>query len=85
MNAYGAGGVTESVQGLGAAEPTGLFFAEQTAESIQAAVKEFETLAHRFLPAACRRNAERFSVARFRKSFSAYVSDAISMSTKHTE
>ena len=79
--AYGRGGVTESVCGLDADEPTGLFFAEQSSIAIRAAVEEFEAIADRFLPAACRRNAERFSATRFREVFSNYVRGAMEMTS----
>jgi glycosyltransferase involved in cell wall biosynthesis len=77
--AYGRGGVTESVRGIDTDDPTGLFFAEQSPTAIRAAVADFEATAGRFSPLACRRNAERFSVGRFRESFSAYVREAVGM------
>src|SRR5581483_1424607 len=67
--AFGRGGVTESVQDKNADGATGVFFAEQTPAAIRAAVLEFESKAGGFSPAACRRNAERFSAARFRDEF----------------
>lgn len=75
--AYGRGGVLESIRGADTDEPTGLFFAEQSAAAIRAAVAEFEAAAARFSPVACRRNAERFSVPRFREAFSACVREAL--------
>jgi glycosyltransferase involved in cell wall biosynthesis len=75
--AFGCGGVMETIRGPDADVPTGLFFAEQTAASIRAAVTEFETSADRFSPTACRRNAERFSALRFREAFRAYLREAI--------
>jgi glycosyltransferase involved in cell wall biosynthesis len=75
--AYGRGGVTESVCGLDTDAPTGLFFSEQSATAIRAAVADFEATADRFSPIVCRRNAERFSAARFREVFGAYVRNAI--------
>jgi UDP-N-acetylmuramyl pentapeptide phosphotransferase/UDP-N-acetylglucosamine-1-phosphate transferase/glycosyltransferase involved in cell wall biosynthesis len=69
--AFGQGGVTESViPGV-----TGIFFPEQTPESLIAAVKQFEAVPH-WDPIAIRRNADRFSIARFRKEFSELVDDA---------
>ena len=38
--AFGRGGVTEIVRGLDSAQPTGVFFREQTAEAIVAAVQK---------------------------------------------
>lgn len=65
--AYGAGGALETIEPLGSQQPTGVFFASQTADAIAAAVREFEENAARFDPAACRANAERFGPERFRR------------------
>ncbi len=70
--AYGKGGSLETVCGLGHDEtPTGIFFEAQTVASLQAAVHRFER-AH-FDPQVLRRNAESFSVARFRGEFSRFL------------
>ena len=67
--AYGRGGALETVvEGV-----TGLFFDEQTADSIVGAVGRFEQMAGNFEPAAIRENAERFGVERFRREFKAAV------------
>lgn len=61
--AFGKGGACDIVR----PGETGLLFPEQTAESLAAAVEAFEAAPPgRFDPEACRRNAERFSRARFR-------------------
>ncbi|WP_229678805.1 glycosyltransferase [Silvimonas amylolytica] len=73
--AYGKGGATETVRGLDMTEPTGVFFTEQTPESICAAVRQFEALSQKIEPIDCRKNAERFSNARFCDEFTAFVSD----------
>lgn len=65
--AFGKGGALETVVADGNA-PTGIFFAEQTVESLQAAVQEFEQRLQEFSPTACRANAERFSVETFREN-----------------
>lgn len=67
--AFGQGGVCESVID----GETGLFFEEQTPESIVAAVGEFEGM--KFDPGVIRQNAERFGAARFRKEFSEFVEE----------
>jgi len=67
------GGVAETVAGLDTAEPTGVFFEEQTAQSVAAAVRSFEQSASRILAAACRRRAEGFAAPRFRSEFMAFV------------
>ena len=63
----------ETVAGLDSEEPTGVFFDEQTAEAVAAAVQTFESNSHRISATACRRRAERFSAARFRSEFAAFV------------
>jgi glycosyltransferase involved in cell wall biosynthesis len=74
--AYGFGGAHEIVQGLETPEPTGVFFAEQTSESIAAAVDQFEANQASIRPAACRKNAERFSPERFAGAFIKFVDQA---------
>jgi glycosyltransferase involved in cell wall biosynthesis len=76
--AYGRGGVLESLRGADSSEPTALFFAEQSAQAILAAVEEFERDPGRFRPEACRRNAERFAPDRFHREFRAVVERAMS-------
>jgi glycosyltransferase involved in cell wall biosynthesis len=63
--AYGKGGAVETIRGIDAPEPTGLFFDRQTEDSLAAAVRTFETL--RISPAACRANAEHFAPGEFRR------------------
>jgi glycosyltransferase involved in cell wall biosynthesis len=71
--AYGKGGALETVRDLSEPRPTGLFFDEQAAGSIIAAVENFAAQPERFAPADCRANAERFSAALFRERFFAHV------------
>ncbi|RFC36373.1 MAG: Glycosyltransferase involved in cell wall bisynthesis [Candidatus Nitrotoga sp. LAW] len=71
--AYGRGGVLETIRGLDDEQPTGVFFAEQSIQSIQAAVISFEQEATRILPVFCRNNACRFAPERFRTEFMAFV------------
>lgn len=71
--AYGRGGATETVCGLQAARPTGLFFGEQTVPALVQAVERFEALAEPIRPEDCRANAERFSEAAFRDGLRAGV------------
>jgi len=74
--AYGKGGALDSIRGLDHTHPTGVFFLEQTATSLIAAVQEFETDIKRFTPANCRNNAERFSIEDFRDHFKNFVERA---------
>ena len=71
--AFGRGGALESVVGLPLERPTGVFFGEQTPESLLAAVSRFERNVGLFDPRACRRNAERFSSENFRAALTDFV------------
>ena len=71
--ALGRGGVLESVRGLDADRPTGVFFDAQTPEAIAGAVRTFEANAGRIDADACRESARRFAAQRFRDEFSAFV------------
>jgi len=67
--AYGRGGSLETVvDGV-----TGRFFAEQTAESVKAAVRSFDTEYETFDPDEIRAHAERFNPARFRRELADVV------------
>lgn len=68
--AFGKGGAFETIRGQNAPSPSGLFFHEQSIDSIIEAVSLFEReFVTRILPQACRDNAERFSQQRFRMQF----------------
>jgi glycosyltransferase involved in cell wall biosynthesis len=71
--AFGRGGALESVVGLPLEQPTGVFFGEQTAESLLEAVTRFERNATLFDPLNCRRNAERFSTENFKTALTDFI------------
>jgi len=71
--AFGKGGALETIQGSEQEQPTGVFFSEQSVESIKLAVGEFEKYSDRFTVDACRTNALRFAPERFREEFGAFV------------
>lgn len=71
--AYGVGGARETVR----EGETGVFFGSQTPEAVTGAVREFEAISGRLTAAACRANAERFSVERFRREFRGWVEGCI--------
>jgi glycosyltransferase involved in cell wall biosynthesis len=71
--AFGKGGALETIRGLDADQPTGIFFAEQTASSIQSAINQFELNLARITVSSCRKNAERFSPERFNGEFQELV------------
>ena len=68
--AYGVGGARESV----VSGTTGLFFREQTVDSLCEAIEEFET--RDWKSSDCRSNAAHFSPAVFRRAFGAIVEGA---------
>ncbi|MFO0843711.1 MAG: glycosyltransferase [Gemmataceae bacterium] len=74
--AYGRGGCAETVVPLGRPRPTGVWFDEQTVEGLGEAVERFESHREAFDPAAARRQAERFSLPRFRRDLFAFL-DAV--------
>jgi glycosyltransferase involved in cell wall biosynthesis len=73
--AYGKGGALETVLPLGGEldSPTGIFFREQTVESLIAAVRVFERNRQKFVPTAIRQQACRFSRDRFKAQISDYI------------
>jgi glycosyltransferase involved in cell wall biosynthesis len=79
--AFARGGATETIVPLEAASsadsvapsPTGIWFTEQTNESLVAAVQSFERRVREFHSRAIRQQALRFSRRRFEEEFFAYV------------
>lgn len=72
--AYGKGGSRETV--VDSPDPTkatGIWFAEQSVDSLVSAIERFESLPSPISPQVCRQHAERFSIERFRGEFSQYV------------
>jgi len=69
--AYGVGGALETVVG----EKTGLFFNEQTVESLCGAIEEFESRS--WLADACRAQASRFAMEVFRREFANVVDSTL--------
>jgi glycosyltransferase involved in cell wall biosynthesis len=76
--ALGRGGVRETVVPLDATaeSPTGVFFEEPTPAALAAAVRRFESAAHRFEPKALRARAERFDRPLFAERISRYLDGA---------
>ena len=70
--AYGKGGALETVID----RKTGLFFQEQSVESLQDAVRRFEKGSYHFEPLLLRHNAEQFSKERFQQEFQEFVEEA---------
>lgn len=75
--ALGRGGARETICGLDHDSPTGVLFRDQTPTAICDAVRSFEANRHRIAPDNCRTNAERFSIDRFRATFTEFVSQRV--------
>lgn len=72
--AYGRGGVLETVRGLNTDDcPTGMFFNQQTVESLSETIHEFEKSGHLIRSDDCRKNALRFSPETFTEKFKEFV------------
>ena len=74
--AYNRGGTAETIHGMEADTPTGVFFDTQSAEALQTAIQQFESSHDRFTPTACRNNALRFSAEVFQAQFKQFVDTA---------
>ncbi|MBN1535639.1 MAG: glycosyltransferase family 4 protein [Anaerolineales bacterium] len=74
--AFGRGGSLETIRGLDFVYPTGVFFKEQTVESLIDGVNLFEANRNKIRSTVCRQNAERFSAQRFRSEFGKFVDES---------
>lgn len=73
--AFGKGGALETIRPYGEANPTGIFFAEQTVRSLLHAVQQFERVKDSILAKDCRDNALKFSTERFHRELEGYIND----------
>jgi glycosyltransferase involved in cell wall biosynthesis len=73
--AFGKGGARDILRAPPDPAPTGLFFAEQSAAAIQAAVERFEALSPGIAAEDCRANARRFTRERFRAAMRRVVAE----------
>ena len=74
--AFGQGGATETVLSADESRPgTGLFFDEQTPESLAQAIQRFEAHPDWFSPPLARQHAERFATTRFERELVAYLEE----------
>lgn len=77
--AFAKGGVLETIHGLDQPVPTGVFYYEQTAKALTAAVTEFENARSCISALACRLNAERFSAERFEREIKTFVDSRLAV------
>lgn len=76
--AYGRGGALEAVRAIGRdSQPTGVFFKEQTGDSLKAAIEKFEDNSSNIFPESCRKNAEQFSIDVFQTRFKKFFKEAL--------
>jgi len=75
--AFASGALPETVPDLDTEEPCGVLFHAAAPESVRHAVDRFERHADEIASEACRRNAERFAPAHFRKQFAAVLEEAL--------
>ena len=73
--AYGAGGVLETIIPLESQNPTGIFFNEQNADSLNQAVESFEGKREIFSAENIKNNAYRFNRDRFREEIKNYIEE----------
>jgi glycosyltransferase involved in cell wall biosynthesis len=74
--AYGCGGVLETVLTGDDGKATGVFFGEQTVESVMCGIKKFEEVQERFDPEFIRAHAQRFDTKIFAEAIERYINDA---------
>lgn len=72
--AFADGGAAEIVRTEMSSHPTGVLFAEQTAEAVVEALRRFEEDSPGFSPRSCRDNALRFDRAKFKQRFGQLLS-----------
>ena len=76
--AFGKGGATETILPLWAGTaPTGVWFGEQTVESLLIGIRDFERNRGLFQPEICRRQALLFNQQRFQKELTGYVESVL--------
>jgi len=90
--AYGKGGALETVLGTfppvgeykanGVSERTGVFFQEQTADSLANAIRSFESAEESFLPQQIQLHARKFDTSVFLDRLRSYIDCAMEKSTK---
>lgn len=76
--AFGHGGARDIVVPPEEADPTGVLFDAQNADSVSLALTEFEALGSLISSEACHANAQRFSQECFRQKITTFVNHAVS-------
>jgi len=74
--AYGHGGVLETVRGVDVDHPTGIFFPEQTTESVIVGIRQFEEIEDQFVPSFIRTHSQKFDTTVFAAAIRRFVEEA---------
>jgi glycosyltransferase involved in cell wall biosynthesis len=85
--AFGCGGSLETVIGVGSSDDhpvTGVYFREQTAESLQTAILEFERVEESFDPIEIQKHATKFDTRDFVRGMRSLVEETMSRSGSPT-
>jgi glycosyltransferase involved in cell wall biosynthesis len=83
--AYGRGGALEAVDGFFVGDrprpeaATGVFFAQQSVESLMEAIQVFESVEARFAPVFIRAHAQRFDVSRFKREMFEFIENKLAI------
>ena len=79
--AYGRGGALETVIGAtrpeDAAKSTGVFFPDQTAQSLSDAILQFESMETEFSPEFIRSSVQRFDIPRFKSEMYDFINECL--------
>ena len=81
--AFGKGGASETVIGAdpeglsGPQRSTGVFFREQSIDSLVEAIRKFETVEHQFSPIFIRAHSEQFDKKHFLKKMGSFVAEKL--------
>jgi glycosyltransferase involved in cell wall biosynthesis len=81
--AYARGGATETVRGMAplrriaASASSGVFFEDQTAESLAAAIQAFELVESDFVPQKIKSSVDRFDESQFRAKLSEFLAEKL--------
>jgi glycosyltransferase involved in cell wall biosynthesis len=89
--AYDCGGARETVLGLHVGdsarpeESTGVFFAEQSVDSLVEALRYFESVEARFSPEFIQTQVQRFNVDRFKREMQTFIMEKLAESRRLSE
>lgn len=73
---FAKGALLETVRGINVDSPTGIFFDEQSVDSIQRAILQFEEKSYMITSRACRENALNYSKENFRHLFGDFIKNS---------